>query len=188
MVHGSRGAAERLRDQVAAVVAPLGLRLAEAKTQVVHIDEGFDFLGFRIQRYRKKGSHKRYVSTFPARRAVDSVKQKVKALTRRTSSGTLREVLGRINAILRGWTNDFKHGVSKRVFSYLKSYTETRVARLIRTRHRRLRWKDINRRYVNNHGVIVAEGMVMFNPAAVPVTRYRGTNIPTPWTPAATPT
>src|SRR5699024_12842351 len=81
----------------------------------------------------------------------------------------------------------FKHGVSKRVFSYLKSYTEIRLARLLRTRYRRLRWKDINRRYVNNHGVIVAEGMVMFNPAAVPVTRYRyrGTKIPTPWASAA---
>lgn len=158
MVHGPRGAAEGLRDQVAAVLAPLGLGLAEVKTQVVHIDEGFDFLGFRIQRYRKQGSHKRYVCTFPARRAVDSVKQKVKALTRRTPSGTLRKVLGRNNAILRGWTNYFKHGVSKRVFSYLKSYTEIRLARLLRTRHRRLRWKDINRRYVNNHGVIVAEG------------------------------
>ena len=77
MVHGPRGAAEGLRDQVAAVLAPLGLGLAEVKTQVVHIDEGFDFLGFRIQRYRKQGSHKRYVCTFPARRAVDSVKQKV---------------------------------------------------------------------------------------------------------------
>ena len=37
----------------------MGLRLSEAKTRVCHIDEGFDFLGFRIQRKRKRGTNKR---------------------------------------------------------------------------------------------------------------------------------
>jgi hypothetical protein len=32
------------------VLAPLGLRLAPEKTRVVHIDEGFTFLGFDIRR------------------------------------------------------------------------------------------------------------------------------------------
>ena len=32
---------------------PLGLRLSQAKTQVVHMSDGFDFLGFRIQWRRK---------------------------------------------------------------------------------------------------------------------------------------
>jgi RNA-directed DNA polymerase len=45
MVSGTRQHAEALRAEAAAVLAPMGLRLSEAKTQVVHIDEGFDFLG-----------------------------------------------------------------------------------------------------------------------------------------------
>jgi len=44
MVAGTRADAERLRDQAAAVLAPMGLRLSEEKTRIVHIDEGFDFL------------------------------------------------------------------------------------------------------------------------------------------------
>jgi RNA-directed DNA polymerase len=44
MVSGERRHAEALREQAAAVLAPLGLRLAGEKTRVVHIDEGFDFL------------------------------------------------------------------------------------------------------------------------------------------------
>ncbi|MGH3196775.1 MAG: reverse transcriptase domain-containing protein, partial [Streptosporangiaceae bacterium] len=42
MVSGDRRHAEALRAEAAAVLAPLGLRLAEEKTRVVHIDEGFD--------------------------------------------------------------------------------------------------------------------------------------------------
>jgi RNA-directed DNA polymerase len=45
MVFGERNHAEALREEVAAVLAQLGLRLSPEKTRVVHIDEGFDFLG-----------------------------------------------------------------------------------------------------------------------------------------------
>ena len=56
MVYGQRHHAEALREEVAAVLAPLGLRLSPEKTRVVHIDEGFDFLGFHIRRQRKRGN------------------------------------------------------------------------------------------------------------------------------------
>jgi RNA-directed DNA polymerase len=55
MVAGARGDAEALWDEVAAVLAPMGLRLSDAKTRVCHIDEGFDFLGWRIQRRGWRG-------------------------------------------------------------------------------------------------------------------------------------
>jgi RNA-directed DNA polymerase len=63
VVSGTRADAERLRDELAEVIAPIGLRLSEPKTRIAHIDEGFDFLGWRIQRHRKKGTTKRYVYT-----------------------------------------------------------------------------------------------------------------------------
>ena len=53
--------ADALRAQVSAVLAPSGLRLAPKKTAVVHIDEGFDFLGFHIRRMRKPGTNKYHV-------------------------------------------------------------------------------------------------------------------------------
>ena len=70
MVSGTRANAEQLRAVVAATLAPMGLRLSDAKTRVVHLDEGLDFLGFRIQRKRKRGSAKRYVYTYPSKKAV----------------------------------------------------------------------------------------------------------------------
>ena len=50
LVAGTRAHAEALRAEAAAVLAPMGLRLSEAKTRIAHIDEGFDFLGFRVLR------------------------------------------------------------------------------------------------------------------------------------------
>jgi RNA-directed DNA polymerase len=52
LVAGTEAHAEAVKDEVAAVLAPMGLRLSRAKTRVVHIDEGLDFLGFRIRRDR----------------------------------------------------------------------------------------------------------------------------------------
>ena len=45
LVRGDQSHVQDLREQIAAVLAPLGLRLSEAKTRVVHMSEGFDFLG-----------------------------------------------------------------------------------------------------------------------------------------------
>jgi RNA-directed DNA polymerase len=58
MVHGTRQHVEALREEIAQVLAPMGLQFSAAKTQVVHLSDGFDFLGFRIQRKRKRGTNK----------------------------------------------------------------------------------------------------------------------------------
>jgi RNA-directed DNA polymerase len=104
---------------VAAVLQPLGLRLSEDKTKVAHIDEGFDFLGFRIRRHQQRGSKKRYVYTYPSKSALAAIKAKVRKLTREAQNSTLEALLYRLNLILRGWTNYFRHAASKKTFSYL---------------------------------------------------------------------
>ncbi|MFB9839933.1 group II intron reverse transcriptase/maturase [Actinoallomurus acaciae] len=187
MISGTRAHAEALREVVAQVLAPIGLGLSETKTSVCHIDEGFDFLGFRIQRKRKRGSHKRYVYTFASEKSVAGIRRKVKALTYRSMFSIVPgELIHRINQMLRGWANYFKHAVVKHVFSSLGWYARTRVSRWLRERHKgrkRMPWKEFRRRYiVPEHGLIVA-GTELFNPGTVPVTRYRyrGDTIPTPW-------
>ena len=59
MVHGHHSDAEALWGEVAAVLRPMGLRLSEAKTRLTHLDTGFDFLGWRIQRRLKKHRRRR---------------------------------------------------------------------------------------------------------------------------------
>jgi RNA-directed DNA polymerase len=54
MVHGTKEDAEVLREEIAGVLSTMGLRLSQEKTLITHIDEGLDFLGWRIQRHRKR--------------------------------------------------------------------------------------------------------------------------------------
>jgi RNA-directed DNA polymerase len=121
LVAGTKAHAEAVRVEVAAVLAPMGLRLSEAKTKVCHIDEGFDFLGFRIQRRRKRGTTKRVVYTYPSKKALASITGRVRTLTRRTSHPTLAAMLRQLNPVLRGWCTYFRHGVSKATFHYSTS-------------------------------------------------------------------
>ena len=72
MVSGTRADAEKLREQAAAVLSTMGLRLSPEKTLITHIDDGLDFLGWRIQRHRKRGTDRHYVYTYPARKSVPS--------------------------------------------------------------------------------------------------------------------
>ena len=117
MVAGTRDDAEALWDEVATVLAPMGLRLSAEKTRVCHIDEGFDFLGWRIQRRPWRGrAGKRAVYTYPSKKALASIMDKVRSLTRRAKHRTLADLLRRLNPVLRGWCTYFRHGVSKRTF------------------------------------------------------------------------
>jgi hypothetical protein len=75
---GTRDDVQALHDDLATVLEPLGLRLSAAKTRIVHMSEGLDFLGFHIHWRRKRGTSKWYVYTFIADRPVRAVKQKVR--------------------------------------------------------------------------------------------------------------
>ncbi len=188
MVAGSRDDAEALWGEVAAVLAPMGLRLSEEKTRVCHIDEGFDFLGWRIQRRARRGrTGKTAIYTYPSKKSMASIKDKVRTLTRRKSHRTFADLLRRLNPALRGWCTYFRHGVCKRSFGYLDYFAFWRVVGWLRKRHLGLNMHTMVRRYLP--GWEISDGGIeMFRPRAVAIERYRyrATNIPTPWSTAST--
>ena len=112
------------------MLAPIGLRLSEDKTRICHIDEGFDFLGFRIQRQPKRGSGKPTVYTYPSKKSLARVKAKVRSMTQRDHHQPLAVLLYRLAPVVRGWVNYFRHGVSKATFDYLRAFTWRRVITL----------------------------------------------------------
>ncbi|MEA5457248.1 group II intron reverse transcriptase/maturase [Sinomonas sp. JGH33] len=184
LVHGSESDVEELREEIAAVLAPLGLRFSPAKTRVVHMSEGFDFLGFRIQWRRKRGTQQWYVYTFIAERPFKAVKEKIRSMTHRVSQADPGAILTRINQILRGWANYFRHAVCSHTLDSLRHFVEWPVIRWLRKRHR-MRWKQLRRQFTTPSGrwlPLSCNGVVLFNPASVTVTRYRYRGaIPTPW-------
>ena len=185
LVHGQRGDAETMRDNIASVLTPLGLRLSPAKTSIVHMSEALEFLGFRIQWRRKQGTSKWYPCTFIAARSVRAAKAKIRALTHRTTQKDLRYVLTSINMVLHGWASYFKHAIAQRVFDMLDNFTWRRMIRMLRERHH-WRWKDVRRRFTTPTGrwlPITAGEIELKRIGAIPIVRYRyrGSKIPTPW-------
>jgi RNA-directed DNA polymerase len=183
MVAGTREDAEALRGEVTSVLAPMGLRLSEAKTSVCHIDGGFDFLGWRIQRHAWRGRPgKQAIYTYPSKQALASVMEKVRSMTRRHRHRTLADLLRRLNPALRGWCNYFRHGVSSRTFGYLDHFSWWRIVGWLRKRHVGLNWGTLHRRFLPGWEVRDG-GIELFRPHSVPIRRYRyrGARIPTPW-------
>ena len=165
------------------MLAAMGLRLSPEKTLITHIDEGLDFLGWRIQRHRKRGTNRYYVYTYPSRKAIKAVTGKVKAIVRRNISQPLQTLIRQLNPALRGWCAYFRPGVSAATFADLARYTRDRIIRWARRKHRRITVKTIRRRYCGGGWWPVTAEVTLFNPAQVRTTRYRyrGAAIPAPW-------
>jgi len=183
LVAGTRLYAEKLRDEVAAVLLPMGLRLSDEKTGICHIDEGFTFLGWRIQRQSQRGAKgKRFVYTWPSKKAIASIKARVREITRQGTNHPLAHILNQLSLAVRGWTNYFRHGVSAATFGYLHQFTWRRVICWLRLKYRRANWKELRRRHLPGWWPMDGE-VTLFDPAQVAVTRYRfrGAAIPSPW-------
>jgi RNA-directed DNA polymerase len=181
VVSGQRAHAEALITDTAAVLAPLGLTLSRQKTRITHIDEGIEFLGWRLQRHRGARG-RRYVYTYASKPSLQAVKAKVKALTRSGSNQTLGQLLHRLNPVLRGWCAYFRGGVSGRTFSYLRAYTWRRVLCWLRRKHPKANWRWLKRRYLPRWWPTDGE-TVLYDPGSVRIEyyRYRGAKIATPW-------
>jgi RNA-directed DNA polymerase len=183
MIFGTKAHAEVLKIEVAAVLTTMGLALSEEKTMIVDIDEGFEFLGFRIQRKQQWGSNRRHVYTWPSKKSLSSIKAKVKTLSQQGLNQPLSILLRRLSMVLRGWTNYFRHASSKATFAYVHQFTWLRIIGWCRRKHRHATSKFLRRRYLANRWWPEHEGIALFDCRAVPITRYlyRGNKIGTPW-------
>jgi group II intron reverse transcriptase/maturase len=132
-------AAEALR-RVQEILASLRLTLHPEKTRLVEMGlgkEGFVFLGcyFRVVQSHFKG--KCYVFRWPAPRAMNSIRQKIRDLTARrrwARMKDIREVIALLNPLLRGWGNYFRTGNASLKFQQVDRYVRWRLVRLLATR------------------------------------------------------
>jgi len=132
--------AEAARDLAAATLAPIGLRLHPEKTRIVCLregTEGFDFLGFHhrmVESAKWKG--RRYMQRWPSKRAMASIRAKIRHGTRRgLASLELAYVVDTLNPVLRGWGAYFRYGNSTRKFTMIDSYVCQRLAKLASVKH-----------------------------------------------------
>lgn len=100
-----------VKPKLAAFLAERGLEMSGAKTRIVHVDEGFDFLGFNVCRRGRK------VLTTPQKAKVLSHLRRIKAYLDAHRQATVNEVIGDLNPVIRGWSAYYRHGASKRVLA-----------------------------------------------------------------------
>jgi RNA-directed DNA polymerase len=112
----SREQAEQVKARLAAWLAPRGLVFNEDKTRIVQLDDGVDFLGFNVRRYRGKLLIK------PSKAAVKRIKARLTAEMKALRGHNAQMVLIRLNPIIRGWSAYYRHGVSARVFNELDNH------------------------------------------------------------------
>ena len=180
MVAGTRAQAETIKQATAEFMAKqMRLTLSPEKTAITHVDDGFDFLGWRVKRVPRPGRAPVAI-TFPSDRALGDIKHRIKTLTKSNMVNlSLDELIRALNPKLRGWTNYHRHGAAKRCFGYLSYYLWWRVIRWLRHKYPHLTWKQIKRRYWGRDWTS-HEGRRLHWPAEVPVTRYRGRRNPSP--------
>ena len=112
----SREQAEQVKARLAAWLEPRGLSFNEDKTAVVRLDDGVDFLGFNVRRYRGKLLIK------PSKAAVKRIKARLTAEMKALRGHNAQMVLIRLNPVIRGWSAYYRHCVSARVFNELDNH------------------------------------------------------------------
>jgi len=116
----SKEQAEQVKARLAGWLAPRGLAFNEDKTRVVHLGEGFDFLGFTVRRFPSRRGGKLIIK--PSAAAVRRFKRRLATEFRSLRGANAAAVLARIAPVTRGWGAFYRTVVSSRVFSGLDDY------------------------------------------------------------------
>jgi RNA-directed DNA polymerase len=131
----SREQAEAALARLAALLAGLGLEPKAAKTRIVHLtegEEGFDFLGFHhrlVRGWTPKSAHLTFLARWPARKAVQRARDRIRELTgRKWLWMPVEDIVRDLNLFLRGWAGYFRYGNSARVLGQIRNFAFMRLA------------------------------------------------------------
>ncbi|TMR88029.1 group II intron reverse transcriptase/maturase [Nonomuraea basaltis] len=109
--------AQQVKADLTRWLAPRGLAFNEDKTQIVALEDGFDFLGFNIRRYR---NGKLLIK--PSKAAVLRIRSRLAAEVKALHGANAQAVVNKLNPIIRGWAAYYRTVVSKEIFSSLDHY------------------------------------------------------------------
>lgn len=142
----SREEAEKAMTDARKVLATLGVTLNEQKTRIVHITQGFEFLGYKIKRgtqglrlpgHRVKSVRSGQVYAYPREKSIRSFVDQIRARTKRTVPLSTAELIAEINPILRGWGNYYCKAHVRKLFAKLDRWIMRRI-----WSHRTKRWRN----------------------------------------------
>lgn len=120
---------QQVKPAVVAFLKERGLELSSEKTRISHIDEGFDFLGFNVRKYRGKLLIK------PSKQSIKAVLKKVREMIKSNPAIKTERLIRLLNPVLRGWAHYFRHVVSKRTYCYIDHHVYQAIQRWVNRRH-----------------------------------------------------
>ncbi|HEX6506756.1 MAG TPA: group II intron reverse transcriptase/maturase [Chloroflexota bacterium] len=127
------------------ILAKLGVQLHPQKTRIVHINRGFEFLGYQIKRGRPRAALRRKlgrsapagtVYAYPSEKSINRLKDEVRQLTKRRMPLLTEQIIAEMNPILRGWGQYYKRSHVRRLFTQLDAWIVRRL-----WSHRCKRWR-----------------------------------------------
>lgn len=133
----SREQAEQVKARLAEWLAPRGLVFNEDKTQITHLDQGVDFLGFSIRRFR--GGK---LLTKPSNDALRRIRKRLSTEVKALRGANADAVIAKLNPIIAGWAAYYRIGVAKRAFNALDAHVWRLVYKWARFTHsnKPIRW------------------------------------------------
>ena len=146
------------------ILKELGVDLHPQKTRVVHVQHGFEFLGYKIKRGKQlKLSADKIRSTarsgalyaVPREKSISRFMDQVRALTRRRVPLKTKELIERLNPILRGWGNYYKKAHVRKLFNRLNRWIVRRI-----WSHRFKRWRNFGWRVLPDRTLYRDYGLV----------------------------
>jgi len=123
-----------------------GLEISTENTRVVHIDDGFNLLGFNLRQYKGK------LLTKPQKEKVLAFCKKIKATLSNMKARTQEDVIKELNPLLRGFANYYKGAVSKETFSYIRNRVKVYLWCWAKRRHPNKSTKWVQNRYYSRFG------------------------------------
>jgi RNA-directed DNA polymerase len=129
------------------VLEQLGVQLHPQKTRIVHVRNGFEFLGYKIKRGQKRlrlspdqirsGIQMGALYAYPREKSIRHFMDQVRALTKRRVPLQTKELSEQLNPVLRGWGHHYKRAHVRGLFHQLDGW----IVRRIRS-HRFKRWRN----------------------------------------------
>ena len=120
---------DEVRPLVEQFLAERGLALSQKKTRVTHIEDGFDFLGTHVRKYRGK------LLCTPAKKNVQAFLDTIRGIVKRHKQAITGNLIRQLNPVIRGWAQYHQHGASKRTFAQVDHHIFTLLWQWARRRH-----------------------------------------------------
>ena len=117
-----------------------GLQIAEEKTRITHVNEGFDFLGQNTRKYKGK------LLTIPSKKSITNLRKKLRQTTKKKKNGAVH-LIQTMNPIVRGWCNYHQCVVSRKVFEKIDHYVFTLLWNWARKQHPNKSRRWIKKKY-----------------------------------------